>query len=599
MAFLPARQRRASVARTGFLERREDGAEGVTNVILASWTRSRSAGVSPNALQALFHDNVDFDSRLVRCADPVIDRLRVDVRELPMVIALTDDRARILRRVDGSAEVGRKLDRVAFIPGFGYDEAGVGTNGVGTAIEAARPLSVVGAEHFSEPLQVFACTAAPIFDPITRRVIGVLDVSTLRDSWSPLLETLVRSAAVEIGRNLLEDRSRSQRALFEAYLSAEAQWHQAVMAVSDKVEMSNARAQAMLDPEEIRLIHQHLRFMMSENAEVSEVVSLGSDRYVRLRGHRVMAGADIAGVVARLDLRPAHGPAHQDSSRPRRPQGLAGLRSAQARDGSPAWVAVREEIRVALNRRERLIVAGEPGTGRSTMLVEIFHDLHSGAGSLIIDAAQLLSEDASAADMCAVWNGAPTILLLRDIDRLDSSGVARAAQFLRAAESAEQVLVAATAGPMGGEDTSILGQLLSHFDTAVTVPPLRFRPEDIPAIVTRTLSELAPEARVSLDSSAMRLLRGYSWPGNISELREAIAVGLSRRPVGHITAHDLPANCHRVPKRVLTRLETHERDAIVEALRECGGNRTEAADRLGISRSSLYRKLRTYSLEDV
>jgi transcriptional regulator of acetoin/glycerol metabolism len=129
------------------------------------------------------------------------------------------------------------------------------------------------------------------------------------------------------------------------------------------------------------------------------------------------------------------------------------------------------------------------------------------------------------------------------------------------------------------------------------VPPLRRRPEDLEAIITRVLGDLAPRRRVRLDAGALRLVRGYPWPGNVPELRDALAAALARRPLGEIRADDLPASCHGVPRRTLTRLETQEREAILTALHECAGNRRAAAERLGLARSTLYRKLRTYSLE--
>jgi transcriptional regulator of acetoin/glycerol metabolism len=139
--------------------------------------------------------------------------------------------------------------------------------------------------------------------------------------------------------------------------------------------------------------------------------------------------------------------------------------------------------------------------------------------------------------------------------------------------------------------------VLPHVTESVAVPPLRRRPDDLAAVVHRLLGELAPGRHVQLDHGAMRLVRGYPWPGNIPELRRALAAALLRRPVGQIRAGDLPASCHAVPRRTLTRLESQEREAILDALRECHGNRRAAAERLGIARSSLYRKLRTYSLE--
>jgi sigma-54 dependent transcriptional regulator, acetoin dehydrogenase operon transcriptional activator AcoR len=69
-----------------------------------------------------------------------------------------------------------------------------------------------------------------------------------------------------------------------------------------------------------------------------------------------------------------------------------------------------------------------------------------------------------------------------------------------------------------------------------------------------------------------------------------------RRPVGEIQHSDLPGYCQTVSRHALTPLETAERDAIVAALQEANGNRMAAATHLGMSRSSLYRKLKTYGI---
>ena len=71
------------------------------------------------------------------------------------------------------------LDRVDFDRGFSFEESSIGTNGVGTVFEVGAPVSVVGSEHFNQSLVQFACTGAPILDPLTGRVVGVLDAPSL------------------------------------------------------------------------------------------------------------------------------------------------------------------------------------------------------------------------------------------------------------------------------------------------------------------------------------------------------------------------------------------------------------------------------------
>lgn len=71
---------------------------------------------------------------------------------------------------------------------------------------------------------------------------------------------------------------------------------------------------------------------------------------------------------------------------------------------------------------------------------------------------------------------------------------------------------------------------------------------------------------------------------------------LRQRQIGEIADTDLPGYCQSVARRALTQLEVIERDAIVAALRQADGNRAAAAAHLGMSRSSLYRKLKTYGI---
>jgi transcriptional regulator of acetoin/glycerol metabolism len=139
--------------------------------------------------------------------------------------------------------------------------------------------------------------------------------------------------------------------------------------------------------------------------------------------------------------------------------------------------------------------------------------------------------------------------------------------------------------------------LLRFFASSVTVPALRHRAEDLHQLVPLLFDRLAPRRQVQCTPDALRTLVGYAWPGNVAQLQQVLSGALARRPVGDIRAEDLPAECFSYSHRVLTPLESLERDAIVEALRRSDGHRARAAKYLGVSRSSLYRKMRTYRIE--
>jgi transcriptional regulator of acetoin/glycerol metabolism len=101
---------------------------------------------------------------------------------------------------------------------------------------------------------------------------------------------------------------------------------------------------------------------------------------------------------------------------------------------------------------------------------------------------------------------------------------------------------------------------------------------------------------VRLTPDAQRTLARHGWPGNVTELRDALAVALRRRPVGALGVGDLPESCQSVPRSALRPVDQAERDTIVAALRESAGNRVAAAGALGLARSTLYRKIAQYGI---
>ncbi len=142
----------------------------------------------------------------------------------------------------------------------------------------------------------------------------------------------------------------------------------------------------------------------------------------------------------------------------------------------------------------------------------------------------------------------------------------------------------------------------------ITLPPLRDRSEDVPLLAQAFLKEFATENQKPIKgftTDAIDLLLEYRWPGNVRELRAAIerAVVLCRGE--KISARDLPPALRGSPDqspgvvsapRTLN-IQEAEKDLMIRALKEAGGNRTLAAKKLGMSRRTLHRKLKLYHLE--
>ncbi|HLU60082.1 MAG TPA: helix-turn-helix domain-containing protein [Pseudonocardia sp.] len=573
MGELADRAHRLTCARAAFLDRADADLRGVPDHVAASWRRSVSRGVHPDVVVTEYHDDLDLGSRLVRCARPVIEQLAEQIADIPMCVALTDDRARLLVRRDTSPWFGRIADRQCFAQGFGYSEDAVGTNGVGTVFEFGESVHIVGAEHFVESLQPYACAGAPVRDPFTGRIEGVLDISCLREHSSPILHSLVRSAAARIQRNLLADRNEQQQALFDAYTRLDARSREAVLAVGPRTVMANTPMQTLLDPGDVVALQDHVRFVMTRHASVDDRLDLPSGTRVRVRGSTVVVGGAVAGAVAVVgvlnevdvaDLVPAPRPAE---------------------NGSAAWRAASAAVAQALRDGAPALVIGEPGSGRFTLVAELHRSAREDGRAVGIAPERVAAapEEVAAAIAAA---GPAVLYVLRDVDRVPAAAV----DTLVAALGGGVPPFAATAAQPAHDG------LLAVMRTSATVPPLRARTGDLPALARALLAELAPRRDVRLSRAALRLLGRYDWPGNVAQLRDALASALRRRPVGCIGPADLPEFCQSAPRTALRPVDRAERDAIVSALRTAGGNRVAAAAALGLARSTLYRKIRQYGI---
>jgi len=139
----------------------------------------------------------------------------------------------------------------------------------------------------------------------------------------------------------------------------------------------------------------------------------------------------------------------------------------------------------------------------------------------------------------------------------------------------------------------------------LTIPPLRERPEDIPALAARFTAELCREQdrpAAAISPEAMARLLAHPWPGNVRELKHALEAALVFCAGDVIAADDLqldpPPADFPGPADSPRSLEDNERLAIVRALEQAGGVKKKAADALGISRRAIHYKIRKYGIGD-
>ena len=186
---------------------REPHGDAMRAQVADSWDRSAAAGVAPESEAAPITLELDALNDL-REAHPLSqvfplldDVLGQAARDCDAVMAVSDADAQLLW-VCGDTTALTKAEAIGFVEGSNWDERLAGTNAPGMALTLGQPSMIVGAEHFRHSVQQWSCAAAPIHDPGTGEVLGVLDITGTHSIVVPQTMALIR-AAVRLAENEL------------------------------------------------------------------------------------------------------------------------------------------------------------------------------------------------------------------------------------------------------------------------------------------------------------------------------------------------------------------------------------------------------------
>jgi transcriptional regulator of acetoin/glycerol metabolism len=189
------------------------------------------------------------------------------------------------------------------------------------------------------------------------------------------------------------------------------------------------------------------------------------------------------------------------------------------------------------------------------------------------------------------------MLIIRHADLLNVKQVHALASALQEARTAKRHIDLRVAMTLNRKRSSTdLTKLLRFFQGTVELPPLRHHIEDLHELVPFFLARLSQQGRLTCSPEAMQLLLRHNWPGNTDQLWQVLKQVVQRRRAGVIMPKDLPPECWTVSRRLLSPLESIERDAIVQSLQDHDGNKVRAAEALGMSRATIYRKIHEYGI---
>ncbi len=593
----------------------------------------------------------DRHHELIAHARPVLEFLFEQTRGTDSVVLLADAQGMLLDAI-GDTDFSQRAARVALRPGAIWHEQWRGTNAIGTCLAEEQALVIHGDEHYLDRNGFLTCAASPIVDP-AGRIIGALDISSDHRQAHRHTLGLVRSAARMIEQRLFETRhAQGLRLRFHSRPEGIASLTEGLMALSDDgwVIGANAAALSML-----KLERGHIGALRADSLFGLDLRSIeamartpAEPRALRcpdgtMLWLRVDRSHSIEVMARRTDRQPddalppsrSPSPSSSDRSaqttkdRPGQDDALSGFAL-----GDPTLRQIVGRLRRLSGAPVGLVLQGESGSGKSALAQAVHRSGPRRDGPLrTLHCASLDADLLDDTLFGRPLERPPAPGLLRSarggtlvLDEVADLPLPLQARLLRALQ--DDMLAPLPGEPAQPLDVALIctsrrrlidevacGRLREDLyyrlnGLTLMLPPLRER-SDLAALCRQLLDAAGSEAAV--DPALLEPLAHYPWPGNGRQLANALrAASVQLEPHERmIRLEHLPddlreelATLAQQPMQDLKgikgglggpgRAERALPDAaeVARTVAACKGNLSEAARRLGISRNTLYRRLR-------
>ena len=638
-----------------------DSSLSVPSALIASWQRSLQSGVNPSANLAPFAVHGDavealrWRHRELLAASDRLFAATADLFADSHSILLLTNQDGVILKAAGDLRTLTAGEKIHLTIGGDWREGMAGTNGIGTALATGEPTYIHGSEHFCEGIKSWSCAAAPICEPGTGAIIGVLDISGPPSTYQINNLTLAITAARQIEMVLAEQSARQQMRLLAFCLQ--------------RLSSSDAAGMIAIDRRG-RLVHTTGRVPlpvgigerfpgMDENSAVEDWARhLPQGLRAEWFNPVVVEGSTIGAmlVVPVMRSRPAANRIAERSGAVGNAVGSgvgSGVASEAGSEADPqrncfaqilgqsaTMLAAVNRGRQLARRRVPVLIEGETGVGKE-LFARAIHGEEHGGGAFVAYNCGAASKELIGSELFGHVRGAFTGATAEGrpgrfelahggtlcLDEIGELPLELQPVLLRALEEGvvyrlgdtqprrvDVRLLAMTNRNLHDEVKSgrFRGDLYYRISvTRIRIPPLRERDIDIDLLVehfNRRLSQRHAVPLRRLNPEVMAVLRAYSWPGNVREMRNIIENLLLTSREEEVALDELPAELLDetgtigAAEPVLlqsTSLEETERVAIARAVHGAHGNLAQAARSLGVSRSTLYRKLELYQLEGI
>ncbi|GAB4573809.1 MAG: dihydroxyacetone kinase operon transcriptional regulator DhaR [Anaerolineae bacterium] len=583
-------------------------------------------------------------NNLVTMALPYLEDMHQFVEGSGCTILLADSTGCIVA-LTGDPDAVRWAETQGFKQGVFWSETYQGTNGIGLALVDAMPSQVVGPEHYFKAHHGLTTTAAPIHH-INGRILGAVAVVNRAEDAHPHTLGMVMTASRAIASQLqteiyLEEanyRLTELRTMFSAIAAGVIAWNQ-----NGQINHINNRAGEMLNIDPVAAMGQQLEDILElplimqraiqrqQALKETEVTLRVGENQLRtsVTLHPIMDGNNVpTGYIALLrpieELRKL---VHQQ----------VGSRATLTVDNLPMasnrMRPIIRQIRMAARAEAPVLLHGEVGVGKNHLAHIIHNDSPRANNPFISINCRAIPLELMVTEFLGYekegGHGQPSKFELAHggtlvFDQIDSLSLEMQEALLHVINTGYVMrlgstypipvnvrIIATTSADLEravaeGNFSTDLYYRFGVFN--IHIPPLRERVEDIPFLVRRYLDRIAQENnspnQIAIEQAALDALCQYPWPGNVRELESALERAFNNKRGNIIRLSDLSDTIRRgrlvTPRSplaapVLTVTEA-EREAILRAGWASHGKITEMARLLGMSRTTLWRKMKQYDL---
>lgn len=616
-------------------------------LILDSWRRCQKMNVDPwqkTAAKVLNKDILqtirESNKLFLDVSMPTLENLYRFVERSGFVVALSDNNGCLIE-VFGDDQVQNLVQQGNWVPGAVWDESSAGTNIIGTSLCLDQPIALIGYQHFCRCSHRYQGAGAPIHDS-QGKIIGAISLAGSIDKSHPhTLGMIVAAAhAIEIQFEMkkawhacdLADQHKSiiVNSIYEGLL---------VTDDNGVITLVNRRIQEILNVPEEKLLGVNIKSIFSESfmglmeRKQGQVIDFHEE--IALENHKmrctissqpIITNGHLSGIVVVIN----------EFTRTKKL--LSKLFVNDARFTFDCIIGQNSKFcetlnfaKVVANKESNVLLLGESGTGKDVFAQAIHNASPRRRGPFVAVNCGAIPKELIGSELFGYSEGAFTgakkggkmgkfeladggTLFLDEIGEMPAEQqkvLLRVLEDRRINRLGGQDLIPINVRIIAATNTDLehavregvfrqdLFYRLNVF--AIRMLPLRERREDIKLLTNVFLKKLSQEmgsARVELSENVWDLLFNYNWPGNVRELQNSIERAMILSEGKYITCElfdfynkNKPKYDIRMSNLIKSTLQNYETDILIKILEQNQWNISKASIQLGVSRTTLYRKM--------